>query len=288
MPILYGLLLLAKGEVKKVKLLDTKETKVLTEKSLQEIVKKKTTLTELGTYPYSDYTLTLFGYTTGKAGTENKHELPPPLDETLYFSDILLIASKSDLTWKNPVEFTPEQYEKFYQKAFGGFEDNDEDDDEDEGDEEEGEAEEEEVSPKKKTAVEEGIPEDEVEVEVEEEGDEEEEEEADEEEEEEVKPTKSRVAKKKVSKTSFMGTQNAGRAKQQALIMQSGYTEIEASRPIPTTECAESTYRNHVLSCITKQLGKVFKKEDQVKLESSILQIAMNDAQLLHVFEATH
>ena len=119
--IVYGLLLTTKGEVKRVKLLDTKETKTLTEKSLQEIIKKKTTLAQLGTYIYSGHTLTLFGYTTGKEGTENKHELPPPLDSTLCFSDILLIASKGDSTWKNPIGFTQEQYEKFYQHAFGGF-----------------------------------------------------------------------------------------------------------------------------------------------------------------------
>ena len=136
MTVVYGLLLVAKGDVKKVKLLD-KETKQLTEKSLQDIIKKKTAITELGTYVYSEYTLTLFGYTTGKAGTENKHELPPPL-EGLYFGDILLIASKGDSTWKIPVVFTQEQYEKFYQKAFGGFE-SDEDEEEEEEDDGEGE-----------------------------------------------------------------------------------------------------------------------------------------------------
>ena len=71
MSVVYGLLLVAKGDVKKVKLLDTKESKSLTEKSLQDIIKKKTTITELGNYVYSEYSLTLFGYTTGKAGTDN-------------------------------------------------------------------------------------------------------------------------------------------------------------------------------------------------------------------------
>jgi transcription elongation factor S-II len=111
------------------------------------------------------------------------------------------------------------------------------------------------------------------------EDDDEDEEEGEEcEEEEEVKPTKPRAAKKKVSKTSFMGTQNAGRAKQQSLIMQSGYMEIESVRPIPTKDCAESKYRKHILECIVKQLGSVFKNQDHIKLETTILQIAMNDA----------
>ena len=125
----HGLVLLAKGDVKKIKL-----PSLLTEKQLQDSIKKKTTLENLGSYTYNEYILTLFGYTTGKEGTENKHELPPPLDSTLYFSDILLIACNKDSSWKHPVTFTQEEYETFYQKAFGGFE---EDDGEDDGDEEE-------------------------------------------------------------------------------------------------------------------------------------------------------
>jgi len=292
MSVVYGLLLVAKGDVKKVKLLDTKETKTLTEKSLQDIVKKKTAITELGTYVYSEYTLTLFGYTTGKAGTENKHELPPPLDGT-YFSDILLIASKADSSWKNPVGFTQEEYEKFYQKAFGGFESEEDDEDQEEEEEVLPEEEEElEVDPKKKKAEEEGVPEDEETPDLDEEegndeGDEEGEDDGEDDGEgedvEEVKPKARAAAKKKVSKTSFMGTQNAGRAKQQTLLMRSDYIEIETIRDIPTTPGSEQSYRTHILECIVKQLGTVFNKEQQKKLELTILQIAMNDAKEKYV-----
>ena len=126
---IYGLLLVAKGDVKKVKF-----SKTISEKDVQDFLKKNTPSTNLGSYVYDDYTLTLFGYTTGKAGTENKHELPPPLDSTLYFGDVLLVASKNESTWKTPSSFVQEQYEKFYQKAFGGFE-SAEDDEADEADE---------------------------------------------------------------------------------------------------------------------------------------------------------
>ena len=131
---IYGLILATKGEVKRVKLRDSGGSAPLTQEGLQTIIKKKTPLTTLGTYEYGIYAITLFGNTTGKAGTENKHELPPPLDESLYFSDILLIASKKKTTWEHPVTFTPEQYEKFYQSAFGGFEDLDNDEEDDEED----------------------------------------------------------------------------------------------------------------------------------------------------------
>jgi len=301
---IHGIILAAKGEVRKIKLLDTKERKILTEKDLQDLVKKKTILTNLGNYDYSEFTLTLFGYTSGKAGTENKHELPPPLDSTLYFGDILVIASKRESSWKMPVNFTLEQYEKFYQHAFGGFEsidgsDNEEDDQEQEQEQEhEQEQEEAEVvaeieqqpSKIKKVAEEEGLPEEDVEAEVdvdddnEDNGEEEEEGEhevyeEEEEQEQEQKPTKARVSKKKVSKTSFMGTQNAGRAKQQTLITDPNYKEIIIAEPITDDSTSnEYRFRTHILNCIKKQLGKVFKLSDQKKLELVILQVSMKDA----------
>ena len=106
-----------------------------------------------------------------------------------------------------------------------------------------------------------------------------------EEEEEVVKPKARAAAKKKVSKTSFMGTQNAGRAKQQTLLMRSDYVEIDSIHDIPTTlgSSAEQIYRTHILECISKQLGTVFNKEQQKKLELTILQIAMNDAKEKYV-----
>jgi len=297
--IVYGLLLATKGEVKRVKLLDTKEIKTLNEKTLQEIVKKKTALTQLGTYIYSGHTLTLFGYTTGKAGTENKHELPPPLDSALYFSDILLIASKGDSTWKNPIGFTQEQYEKFYQRAFGGFESLDENDEEEDGEEEEVDADAdadveeevvEETPNKKKVAEEDGVPEDEVEEEGdeeegdEEEGDEEEGEAEGEAEEAEEAPVKKRApAKKKPIKSSFMGTQNIGRTKQQTLIMNSKYVELETITPIPKDKSTESKYRTHIFGCIQKQFDSMFDTNMQYQLEEIILKVAMTDANQKYV-----
>ena len=281
----YSLLLVAKGDVKKIKIPSS-----LTEKDVQDCLKKKSAPTNLGSYVYNEYTLTLFGYTSGKAGTENKHELPPPLDSTMYFSDILLIASKDETTWNTPVVFTQEQYEKFYQKAFGGFESAGEDDDEDEDD---NEAEEEvleevleEESPKKKD--EEGVQEED---EVEEDNDDDEEDQDDEDEEElledneeeDIKPVKARASKKKISKTSFMGTQNAGRAKQQTLLMRADYVELETVGPIPKNTSTEASYRSHILDCITKQLGKILKPSVQIKLEEIILAVSIKDAKAKYV-----
>ena len=277
---IYSLLLVAKGDVKKIKV-----PSALTENIIQDLLKKKTTPETLGSYIYEEYTLTLFGYTTGKAGTENKHDLPPPL-ESIYFSDILLIASTHESSWKSPVVFTQEQYEKFYQKAFGGFESIDEDEEDENENVEEDEEVLEEDTPKKKE--EEGVQEDdEVEEDVEEEEDVDEEEAEDDEipedMEEYVKPVKARTSKKKISKTSFMGTQNAGRAKQQTLLMRPGYTEIENVTPIPKDKTTEAKYRTHILDCIQKQLGTVLKELVQVKLEEIILAVSIKDAKAKYV-----
>ncbi len=293
---MYGLSLTAKGEVKKTKLLDTKQSSTLTETNIQDILKKKTKATHLGQDPFGEFTLTLFGYTTGKAGTENKHELPPPLDSTLYFGDILLIASMKGVSWISPVQFTTEQYEKFYQRAFGGFEDlDDEDEDEDEAsaDEEEEEEvdEEEKPSEKKKVAEEDGVPEDEAEeASADEEEEEEDDEEVDGEEEEaeaeveEERPTRSR-SKKKAASTPFLGVQNIGLAKQQLLLQRPGFKEIGQVYSVKQTSGLEKEHRAHIQQVIQQQLGSVLKKAEQEQLEQTILQSAIQDAKSKHVLQ---
>jgi hypothetical protein len=76
--------------------------------------------------------LSVWGWRTGKAGTENKHELPPMgdgADEGLLFGDAVVVSSAGD--------YTVEQWETFYEEAFGGFESLDS---EGEGEDEEEEA----------------------------------------------------------------------------------------------------------------------------------------------------
>jgi len=121
------LILTQKAEVKLAKL----SAPVANLKDIQKYFKKKVEPEVLGTYKYKNLTLFLFGYTTGKAGNENKHEFPPPHDTTLAFGDIMLIASKDENNFANPVAFKEEDYETFYSRAFGEFDEIDEDDDDD-------------------------------------------------------------------------------------------------------------------------------------------------------------
>jgi DNA-directed RNA polymerase subunit M/transcription elongation factor TFIIS len=155
----HGLLLTQKAEVKTVKLPD-----ILTAAAIKTLLKKKESPDALEPYSYKGLTLYVFGFTTGKAGTENKHELPPPHDSTLFFGDILLVATKDKKSFASPTTFKPEDYEAFYTKAFGGFDELEEEEEEEEIVEEEVEAEpeaeeeeaepepeEEEVKPKRKS-----------------------------------------------------------------------------------------------------------------------------------------
>jgi DNA-directed RNA polymerase subunit M/transcription elongation factor TFIIS len=128
-----ALLLTHTAEVKEVHIA-LGEDGTITMKAIQAALKKKTAPEMLGSYKYKSIGLFLFGYLAGKAGQENKHELPPPHDTTLAFGDILLVGSKDTKSWMTPTPFKVDDYEAFYTKAFGGFEGLDDDD---EGDEEE-------------------------------------------------------------------------------------------------------------------------------------------------------
>lgn len=126
-----ALLLTQKAEVKEISL-KTTAAGSLTLQSLQTYLKKKDTLELIGTYKHRSLTLFLFGFLTGKAGSENKHELPPPHDNVLCFGDILLLASSSPTDWSQPTPFKAADYEAFYTRAFGGFDDLEEEEEEEE------------------------------------------------------------------------------------------------------------------------------------------------------------
>lgn len=170
------ILLTQKAEVKQSKL--QIDNGVLSLDTIQKSLKKKTAPELIGTYTYKQILLSLFGYKEGKAGTENKHELPPPFDNILLFGDALLIASQAPSNYTKPISFKTDEYETFYTKSFGGFDDIDsESDSDDEDEEDENIVETEDVEQKE-----------EVEEEFEEEDEESEEEEDDDEVEEEESP----------------------------------------------------------------------------------------------------
>jgi hypothetical protein len=70
------------------------------------------------------YIVALFAKTEGKANTENKYDFPPPVDTTLFFGSCVLVSSiKKDDGSFGIVSLSLEQWDKMYEKLFGGFED---------------------------------------------------------------------------------------------------------------------------------------------------------------------
>ena len=60
----------------------------------------------------------LFGKKDGKSGSENKYEFPPPNDNFILFGSCVLLVKDSD----GYGNLTVENWEKIYNKLFGGFE----------------------------------------------------------------------------------------------------------------------------------------------------------------------
>ena len=68
--------------------------------------------------------VSVFSRDSGNANTENKYDLPPPVDTTLYFGNLALVAhSEAVCDDNNLVDLTTKDWNVVYEKLFGGFED---------------------------------------------------------------------------------------------------------------------------------------------------------------------
>lgn len=77
--------------------------------------------------------VSVYSKNAGRANTENKYELPPPVDSDLYFGKLVVIRhSEQNPTAKNCLDFTFEEWKTIYEKLMGGFEDLDDDEEESE------------------------------------------------------------------------------------------------------------------------------------------------------------
>ena len=74
-----------------------------------------------GTYavPGETTVIHVYGKDQGVANTENKYELPPPLDQALYFGSLLLVAVDNGKC----VALSKEQWLAVYNHHMGGFDD---------------------------------------------------------------------------------------------------------------------------------------------------------------------
>ena len=90
---------------------------------------------EIGESENAPYSISVYGKTEGKANQENKYEFPPPIDNTLFFGNCIVVNNVDG----KPVNLTSKEWDGIYDYLYGGFEDvGDEDsDDYSEDDEEE-------------------------------------------------------------------------------------------------------------------------------------------------------
>jgi hypothetical protein len=80
------------------------------------------------------YNIFVYGKTNGRANSENKYEFPPPIDNTLFFGNCVIV-NKSNNT---PVSITCDEWDEIYEYLYGGFEDLGDEDSEEEEDDDEG------------------------------------------------------------------------------------------------------------------------------------------------------
>lgn len=165
MPV-YCVVLQPKGTTRNAQLNDSVLATGAPSSSAAGTVLRRATEPELvGTYKYGESVVHLYAYKTGKAGTENKHELPPPYDKDLLFGEAVLFLT----TGGKYATFNDAEFKKWQTAAMGGFEELGDSDTDSDADSEEGEEEEEEEEEVVEEEEEEAEPEIEVEEEEEEE-----------------------------------------------------------------------------------------------------------------------
>ena len=69
-------------------------------------------------YYWKDDNFKLLGFNKEKNDNENKYELPPPIDNNLYFGELFICKIDDN---NNFVDTNIEEFQAFYNKQFGGF-----------------------------------------------------------------------------------------------------------------------------------------------------------------------
>lgn len=81
------------------------------------LIKGKNNIENLCKWDNDNYDIVLYGWKIGEKKYENQHELPPPLDDLLFYGDICCFKYI-----KNKMNhLSIEEYEHFYNDKYGGF-----------------------------------------------------------------------------------------------------------------------------------------------------------------------
>ena len=108
-------------DITKVSNINIKNDSVLTlfNSNIKKSIKFKNNFKRYCDWELDDSLVSIFGCKKGRAGSENKYDLPPPEDNDLYFGEILIVQSKNDLI----IDMSIPDFENFIELSFGGFDD---------------------------------------------------------------------------------------------------------------------------------------------------------------------
>ena len=68
--------------------------------------------------------ISVYAKHAGRANTENKYDLPPPVDSDLYYGKLVIMRhSEQNPTVENSMDLTFNEWKTIYDKLMGGFED---------------------------------------------------------------------------------------------------------------------------------------------------------------------
>lgn len=70
---------------------------------------------------FNNKSIQIYGKKNGRANSENKYELPRPIDAELYFGNLLLLGM--DQNTNEYIDITSDQWNIIYDDLMGGFED---------------------------------------------------------------------------------------------------------------------------------------------------------------------
>jgi hypothetical protein len=74
----------------------------------------------LHVWSMGDYNIETYGYVDGKERMINRLELPPPIDQNLYYNELIFVCKNKE---NNIINFDDYKFEEFYNEIFEGFED---------------------------------------------------------------------------------------------------------------------------------------------------------------------
>ena len=107
---------------------DIKETSTKNKLDMKELYKKckfrnANDFDKRATWSFDGAYISIYAKDSGKSKTENKTELPPPIDTPLYFGSILVLRhSEEEITETNVIDMTKDIWDNFYEKSMGGSE----------------------------------------------------------------------------------------------------------------------------------------------------------------------